>query len=112
MTQRTGHYAYLSHAHRLVHVLRRGLLVFGCRGFYMGILVRREDAKVTTSYFDGLVSQVGYYQSSLVMLHPTCDVLGVHRSRNNLAITESFKSLAGGPIGLTHCKRETIAEAT
>lgn len=39
-------YSYLCHAHRLVHALRWGLLVGGHRGFYMGVLVHREDAKV------------------------------------------------------------------
>jgi hypothetical protein len=47
MTQRNGH-VYLCHALRLVHALRRGLLVGGHSGFYMGNLVHREDAKLVT----------------------------------------------------------------
>jgi hypothetical protein len=47
MTQRKGH-VYLCHALRLVHALRRGLLVGGHSGFYMGNLVHREDAKLVT----------------------------------------------------------------
>jgi len=54
----SGHYAYLCHALGLVHALRRGLLVGGHSGFYMGNLVHSEDAKlgicfegIFTTYF-------------------------------------------------------------
>jgi hypothetical protein len=50
-------YAYLCHAHRLVHALGRGLLVGGHSGFYMGNLVHREDAKVRKT-------KLGHYQNS------------------------------------------------
>ena len=43
-----ANHVYLGHAHGLVHILRRGLLVVGYGGFYMGILVHGEDVKVAT----------------------------------------------------------------